>query len=151
MQKTWILVADSSRARFFEMIDRSEDLREIDDLVNPAGRQHALDLRTDNVGRYYGRGEQMQGHAAPPRTDPVTHEVELFAKTVGHYLEQARVEHRYERLCLICAPKFLGQVRENLTKDTRSLVTGALDKDISRLDTRQVQQYVKEKLSPERG
>jgi protein required for attachment to host cells len=146
MPTTWIVVADSSRARVFEVLDRNETLRELDDLVNPAGRQGERDLRTDTRGRFYGRGEQLQGHTAMPNTDPMTHENELFAKTVAHYLEQARVEHRYERLCLIAAPKFLGLLRDKLSKQAQHLVFQELDKDISWLDGRKVQDYVREKL-----
>jgi protein required for attachment to host cells len=146
MAKTWIVVADNSRARIFEVLDRNETLQELDDLVNPAGRQHDYELRTDNLGRYYGRGERMQGHTAPPRTDPGQHETELFAKTVAHYLEQARVDHRCDRICLIAAPKFLGLLRQSLTKDARNMVFEELDKDISWLDGRKVQEYVRQKL-----
>jgi protein required for attachment to host cells len=147
MVKTWIVVADNSRARIFEVIDRNETLHELDDLVNPAGRLHDSELRTDNVGRYYGRGERMQGHSAQPRTDPGEHETELFAKTVAHYLEQARVEHRYARLCLMAAPKFLGLLRQNLSKNARDLVFEELAKDVSWLEGPQLQEYVRDKLS----
>jgi len=140
MEKTWIVVADASRARFFETID-DDTLRELEDLVNPAGRQQDRDLRTDNQGRYYGRGEQMQGHTAAPHTDPVTHELQLFAQRICRHLEHGRTEHRYERLCIIAAPKVLGLIRQHLDKTTRRLVTEELDKDISNLDERAVQEY----------
>jgi len=146
MAKTWIVVADHSRARIFEVIDRNEALHELDDLVNPAGRLRDADLRTDNTGRYYGHGERMQGHSARPRTEPGEHETELFAKTVAQYLEQARVEQRCERLCLIAAPKFLGVLRQNLSKHARDLVFEALDKDVSWLEGPRLQDYVREKL-----
>lgn len=146
MEKTWIVVADASRARFFEMLDAKATLRELEDLVNPAGRQNERDLRTDGHGRYYGRGEQMQGHAAVPNTDPVTHELQLFAKRIGKHLEHGRNQHRFERLCIIAAPKVLGLIRQHLDKTTRTLVTEELDKDISNLDERAVQEYVRQKL-----
>ena len=146
MTKTWILVADASRARVFEVLDRDETLQEIEDFVNPAGRQGERELRTDARGRYFGKGEQMQGHTAAPNTDPTTHENQLFAKTIADYLDRARVSRRYERLCLIAAPKFLGLLRDELGKDVGHLVYEALDKDISWLDSRRVQDYVREKL-----
>lgn len=147
MERTWIVVADASRARFFEVLDRHDTLRELEDLVNPAGRQNERDLRTDGHGRYYGRGEQMQGHAAVPNTDPVTHELQLFAKRIGKHLEHGRTQHRYERLCIIAAPKVLGLIRQHLDKSTRALVAGELDKDISNLDERAVQDYVRRHFS----
>lgn len=143
MDKTWIVVADASRARFFEVLDANDTLREMEDMVNPAGRQQDRDLRTDNQGRYYGRGEQMQGHTAVQNTDPVMHELQLFAKRIGKHLEHGRNEHRYDRLCIIAAPKVLGLIRQHLDKTTRTLVTDELDKDISNLDERAVQEYVR--------
>ncbi|HWI15607.1 MAG TPA: host attachment protein [Burkholderiales bacterium] len=147
MAKTWIVVADNSRARVCEVADRNQTLIELEDLVNPAGRLHDSELRTDNAGRYFGKGERMQGHAARPRTEPGEHETELFAKRVADYIERARLDHRFERLCLIAAPKFLGVLRQHLSKSSRDLVFEELDKDVSWLEGAQLQDYVREKLA----
>jgi hypothetical protein len=66
MGTTWILCANSSRARVFEVDPHGphglDEPREIADYANPAAREHERDLRSDAAGRYYGKGEGTQGH-----------------------------------------------------------------------------------------
>src|SRR5207247_2112659 len=90
MQRTWILAADSSRARIFEALGSSPNFREIDDLANPPGRANNRELRTDAHGRYSGKGQGHHGHVTSPPVDAVEHETELFSKMLGHYLDKAR-------------------------------------------------------------
>jgi protein required for attachment to host cells len=146
MAKKWIVVADSSRARVFEVANREKHLREIEDMVNPDGRANNRELESDAAGRYYGRGERMQGHSAGTTINAVEHEVEWFAKRVSEYLDKARTENRYDALCVVAAPKFLGLLRENFTKETRNKVTEELSKDISRLAGRDIENYIKQKI-----
>jgi len=143
MQTTWIVAADSSRARIFELHGLREPLREIEDFANPAGHAQNRELETDGLGRYYGKGEQQQGHTAEPRVDPVEHETDLFSKQVSDYLDQARVEHRYDKLRLIAYPKFLGLLRQNLSKEAQRMVEEEVPKDISMMKAREIEDYVK--------
>jgi protein required for attachment to host cells len=142
MQTTWFVVADSSRVRIFEMDEPERHLHEIEDMANPQGRATNRDLRTDGYGRYYGKGEREQGHTAPPHVDAVEHETELFSKKVGEYLDKARNEHRYEKLCLIAPPKFMGLIRQNLSKEAQKLVEEEMLKDISGMDVHRIEEYI---------
>lgn len=91
MGTNWIVVADSSRARILEIARRSREIREIEDLVNPAGRAHNRDLLADAYGRVHAKGGAGQPrHVTPPGTDPVEHEIELFAKRLGEHLLRRR-------------------------------------------------------------
>ena len=145
MDTTWIVVADSSRARIFERIERQRHLREVDDFVNPAGRADATDLHSDERGRFYGKGERYQGHTAEPAVGPVQHENEVFARDVAQHLTKALGEHRYQRLYLLAAPKFLGLLRGNLHKDVQKVVEEELAKDISGLSLHQVEAYLRDR------
>ncbi|MDB5815198.1 MAG: host attachment protein [Rhodocyclales bacterium] len=126
MQTIWILAADAGRARIFETHGREKSLREIEDFVNPRARQHNHDT---NAG---------------PRVDPIRHEMVLFAKNVSLYLEKARNEHRYDRLCVIAAPKVLGLIRQNLSKEAMKRVDEEIVKDISRFDQRDIEHYLEQ-------
>lgn len=145
MQTTWILAADSSRARIFEMQGAQDHLREIEDFANPAGHEQNQEISSDARGRYFGKGRQ-QGDTAEPQVDEVEHETELFSKTVSAYLDKARVEHRYDKLCLIAFPKFLGLMRRNLSKEAQQLVEDEVPKDISKLEARDIEDYVRNRL-----
>jgi protein required for attachment to host cells len=145
MQTTWVLVADGSRARIFELPDLKREMRELADFAHPEGRAHNRDLATDAQGRFYGKGDRTEAHSAPDRTAPVVHEHELFAKQLAEHLEKGRTENRYHRLVLIAPPAFLGLLRSNLSREAQKLVEKTLAKDIVKLDAKEIEQYVRAK------
>jgi protein required for attachment to host cells len=142
---TWIVAADASRARVYAMERAGETPQPVEEFDNPAGRAHNRDLVTDGDGRYFGKGERTQGHTAPPGESAVEHEVELFAKRLAGYLDRARIDHKYERLRLVAAPKFLGLLRQNLSKEVDKLVDDAIAKDVSWFDENALAEYLKQK------
>jgi protein required for attachment to host cells len=144
MKTTWILVADSARARVFEMQDGSEALREIEDFIHNEARARISELRTDMAGRYFGKGERQQGHMAEPHVDPVAHENDMFAKHIADTLEHARSANRFNELYVIAAPKFLGLLRQNIGKSVAALIRDELNKDISEMRTEEISHYVRQ-------
>lgn len=146
MQTTWILTADSSRARIFEMHGAQDHLHEIEDFANAAGHATIGDLRTDARGRFYGKGEREQAHTAEPEVDPIMHETELFSKQVSEFLDKACSEHRYDKLYVIAFPKFLGLMRQNMSKQVQRLVEEEVPKDVSKFDIREIEDYVRNQL-----
>jgi protein required for attachment to host cells len=135
-ETTWIVVADSSRARVIER--RGEAATELEDLLNPEGRAQARDLATDECGRLYSRDgpASAPNHATGPDTDPAEHAVDLFAKRLARALDDARVANRYDALCVVAPPKMLGRLRAAFSKETARRVAREIDKDFSALDLR---------------
>ncbi|HZQ62170.1 MAG TPA: host attachment protein [Casimicrobiaceae bacterium] len=147
MKRTWILAADGSRARIYEVHAPDKTPQQIEEFDNPQGRAHNRDLVTDGNGRYFGKGEHTQGHTAPPNETAVEHEVELFAKRLAAHLEKGRVEQKFDRLRLVAAPKFLGLLRQNLTKELDKLVDESIAKDVSWFDESSLAEYLKDKAA----
>lgn len=139
---TWIVAADGSRARIFE-IDPERHLRELESFDHPRGRAHNRDLKSDAQGRYFSNGGGPRAHSATRQVTPVQHETELFAKTIARRLDKARSERRYDKLYLIAPPEFLGLLRENLGKEARKATTEEINKDLSRLETRDIERYLR--------
>jgi len=54
MHMQWVVVADKNRARIFQTEGRLDDLVEVEDLLNPQGRQEEAELSSDAKGRFYG-------------------------------------------------------------------------------------------------
>jgi protein required for attachment to host cells len=138
MQTKWIVAADGSRARIFEWLESDRSVHEIEDLANPSGHAHKRDLAPDSDGRFYGKGERQQGHTVPSRGDVHDHELELFSRAVGDFLERACSEHRYDSLCLIASPKFLGMLRKNLGNETQKHIEEEMAKDVTRFDAEEI-------------
>jgi protein required for attachment to host cells len=143
MQKTWILVADASRARIFETEGGQQKIQEIEDFAHPAGRAATRELVTDGQGRFYGKGERDQGHTSAPDVDAVEHDNEIFAKSIAEYLYQARMAHRFERLQVMAAPRFLGLLRQKLHQEVQKAIVDETPKDLSWLNTADIDRYVK--------
>ena len=137
MTTTWIIAADSSRARILQVTDRKQHLDEIEDLLNPQGRVDDRQLTTDAQPRFHGSSGPASDRE---ETSAARHATELFAKRVGEYLDKARSAHRYDRLHLIAPPKFLGQLRKELGKEVQKLVAEELPKDLSWLNARDIEQ-----------
>ncbi len=139
---TWIIAADSSRARILQVTDRKQHLDEIEDLLNPEGRVHDRELLADGHPRFSGHTGGGPG-SDREETSASEHATELFAKRVGEYLDKARTAHKYDRLQLIAPPKFLGQLRKELGREVQKLVAEELPKDLSWLDARDIEQRYK--------
>jgi protein required for attachment to host cells len=147
---TWIVAADSSRARFLQVAHPEKKLVEIEALVNPQARLQDRDLQTDAEPRFNGHGGVGKPGSAPtggPASDretqgAVEHSVRVFAKDIGRYLEQARNQHRYDELVLVAPPKFLGALRQELDKEVEKLVAEELPKDLSWFNARDIESYL---------
>lgn len=145
MQTTWVIAADSSRARIFEMSERDEKLHEIEDMVNPEGRQDGREVQLDADGQNFsGRG--LQRNTSQPHQTPIEHDVEMFSKQVSRFIDKACDDKRFDSLCVIAPPKFLGLMRENLGEQARKAVTEEIPKDIAWFEGRDIEQYVREHL-----
>ncbi|MEQ8798991.1 MAG: host attachment protein [Salinisphaeraceae bacterium] len=138
MHRTWIVVADSARARIFERDGRWQPLAELQGLAHPESRLHHGDLKTG------GRGEQQEStgrasHASDWSTTPSQQEAKRFAREVADTLHEGRTQNRFERLVLVAAPAFLGRLRDKLDGPTQHCVTQTLDKNWARHATPDIQ------------
>jgi protein required for attachment to host cells len=164
MQTTWVIAADSNRARIFEMAEGNK-LREIEDMYNPEGRQSTGEQVSDAEGSFAQGGpvrgggstgpgvagaaiggSRGQGSTGEPQETWREHDVNMFSKQLVRYLDQARNEHRFDKLRVIAAPKFLGLIRQNMNKEVQKMVEEEIPKEITGLDTRNVEQYIQSLL-----
>jgi len=141
MSDTWIVVADSSRARFFLLESRIEPLRELDGMVHAEGRMRGQDEVSDRQGGIAG-GHGEGGHAFEAPTDLKHHEAEVFAKQIAEKLEHGRVNHDYRKLILVAPPAFLGALRQALNDHILELVDSSLDKNLVDEDEAAIRQHL---------
>lgn len=133
MKKTWVVVAEGSRARIFEANSRIKPMTELEDLSHPKSRAKVLDINADNAGKVYDR--MGQGiHHMESEVDPKTHEADMFAKEVAEHIEKARATNRFEELVLVGEPKFIGMVRKHLHAPTLKTLVKTVSKNLIRAD-----------------
>lgn len=148
MNTTWILAADGTRARIFESLDGKE-VHELDDLMNAHGRDQSQDINTDRDGRWHGgdqAGNRQSGHDYEPDVTPVKHEQIKFAKRIGEFLDKASLEKKFDELCVIAPPEFMGDLRANMGQHAKQAIREELVKDISWFSEAEVQKYVQAHL-----
>ena len=141
MSMTWVLIADSSRARLF-CVDRVlAPLREIQGFVNPEGRAKNRDLVSDRQGRSPGNGPNMDYEVTPKRQQAI-----IFAKEISAHLKHGRIGGLFGRLYIAAAPSFLGLLRGKLDARTADLVVETVNKDLTQLEPKQIRRYLPERL-----
>ncbi|AAU93248.1 MULTISPECIES: host attachment protein [Methylococcus] len=141
MFKTWVVAAESSRARIFAIDNRLNPLKEIDDLVHAEGRAKEQDLTSDRPGRMLNSSTEGRHDYEKPQ-DAKQHEAQVFAKRVADRLEQARVNGDCLSLILIAAPEFLGLLRQALSGPTAKLVSKTLDKNLVQKTEQEIRSYI---------
>jgi protein required for attachment to host cells len=125
---TWILVANRTGARVFHHRGRQLTLLKTFDF--PAGRVRDQDLEAGQQARSYdshGAGRQAQGRDSSPHE----HAARQFARDLAGHLEQARLDNATNKIVLVAEPHFLGLLREAIDKDTLTLVTASVPKDLA--------------------
>jgi protein required for attachment to host cells len=148
MDTTWIVLADEGRARILQRSEPGADLEDVEELIDAAAHAHNADLRRDAMGRRSpadGHGAHAGTHMPGSSTssageEKLDHEAELFARRLALRLSDARRAHRYDRLRIAAAPRFLGRLRKELDTEVCSVLDDAIDKDLLQLDRRTLTQ-----------
>lgn len=143
MKDTWIVVANSERARMFAVAEEKEgrSLQEVKELVHPASRGHERDLTTDRPGRTFD--SQGPGrHSKSEQVSPKEHEAWKFCKEVADELESARTQEQFYELVVVAAPEFLGQLRKSMTPSTARTISREVAKDVAHLKTADIQKHL---------
>jgi len=143
---TWVVVADSSRARIFKVDSALGPLQELAALAHPEGRLHAQELTSDLPGRAFDSSGQGARHAMEQNIDPKENEALKFARQIAEYLENAQNESQFARLVLVAAPKFLGHLRQSLSNRVITLISQEIDKNLVQQSAEDIRRHLPERL-----
>ena len=138
---TWVLVADSSRARLFSAVKALGPLDELESFAHPEGRSKTQDLTTDRPGRSTGNGPNMDYEVEPKRQEAM-----VFAKALSERLRNGRNEGEFDKLYIVAAPTFLGLLRKKLDARTAQMLAGEVNKDLTQLDPAMIRGHLPERL-----
>lgn len=135
MNATWIVSANSSRARFFSQPHASDPLEEVEDMSNTAVRLTTQETEADKIGPTSAtKSSHNTGGATPnkqyqPATTPTQRAQEEFARSIADYLLQAHRDGRFDKLELVVSPQFLGVLRPLLDPSLEQAVALEINKD----------------------
>jgi len=141
-----IVVADSARARIFTADSAHSPLNEIETMAHPEGRIHEQDMVSDMPGKDSGKGGGGD-HAFQEKIEPKEQEMIEFAKRVADYLEDTRKANKLNKLILVAAPAFLGELRTHLSKETSEKIVFELDKNLAQHSDEDIRQHLSKFLA----
>ncbi len=148
MSKTWIVLANASRARICERDGQAGGLHELMDFVHTQSRQKGSELGFDQPGHVeHGMGSGLRGGTdLDPRTDPRKKEHERFAREIAQHLDKGVASRQCERIVLIASNPFLGEIKAHLGAATAAAVWVTAPSDLTALSGQELAQRVSELL-----
>jgi protein required for attachment to host cells len=129
--KTWVMVADATRARLFELTGRQAPLTELQALVWPEARLKGHEIESDRPGRAFDSRGGGQRHAMAPGIEPKQEEAMRFARHLARLMQEGLDAHRFEQLCVMAPPQFLGLLRAEMGTSLKRAVASELVKDLT--------------------
>ena len=144
MAATWVVVADTSRARIFAAEKPASDLAEIDDLTHPEARLHEGDLISDRPGsgKNHASGSFSMGESGTYKDADAAR----FAHDVCERVEAGRIQGEFHKLYVIAAPQFLGLLRKHQSSATRQMVAAEISKNLSASDPKSIRAHLPQYL-----
>lgn len=143
LKKTWVLVADGTRARIF--------IKKFKELNNVMGQDYIgnnlkdRDIYMDRAGRAFESANPTR-HAYEPRTDWHEYQKQLFAKELCSVLEKANENADFDELVIISPPKMLGDIRGFLGKQILSKITAEIPKDVSKFSEHELLNFLEREM-----
>lgn len=141
MAITWVLVADSSRAKLFSADKALAPLQEIETFSHPESRAKTQDLTSDRPGRSLDNKTFMDYDTEPKRQEAI-----VFAKQLSDHLRDGRNKGLYHKLYIAASPNFLGILRDKLDPHIAELVAAEITKDLTHLKADAIRRHLPERL-----
>jgi len=129
MYQALVVVADSSRARFYAMENKNTPMTELADYIHSETRLRANKLISDRQGRTFDCKGAAR-HAKEMRNPVKVQQAIKFARQISAFIEAERKKNKFSKLLLVAAPEFLGILRKSLKRESGKLLTRQIDKDL---------------------
>jgi len=138
--KTWVLVADGSRARIVRQIGRAGSrFAPGDEVVLQSEIKPLREIMADAPGRAFpsvgARRSAMEYHS-----DPVKDAMRDFAATIVTFLEERTGE--FDQLVVMAAPQMLGFLREAMPPALKRVTVAEVPKDLTKLPEIELQRKI---------
>lgn len=143
-----VVVADRAEVRFYDVEHAASNLQLVGQMTDPQAHLRDRDYKSDRPGRVFdhapsgARRGAVAHHGTGGERKPRKHEAELFARRVVDELERAQRQDCFDRLVLMAAPEFLGDLREVMPKSLSATITLEVRKDLVHQDERTIRSHL---------
>jgi protein required for attachment to host cells len=121
------------------------DLSLVQEIDNPAGRAHNVDLVSDQRGRCEKRGGTVMSAMEMP-TEPHEQKAKEFAHQLNSLLDAAARRNDFDLLAIIAPSHFLGLLRGGLKPEPRRRLALCQAHDLTRHSLADLQAHLSEAL-----
>ena len=143
--RTWLLVADGVRGRIFKVDSKAKKLVEIREFLNPEGRFHERELRSDAPGKTFDR-EGLGRHVIEEGDKKKEQSKEQFAHKLAIYLNEKHQEEKINRLVVVAPSKILGYITYEINKLNCSYDVKKIAKEITSLSPIEIFNFIENDL-----
>lgn len=137
--RTWVMVIDQHIARIFEKNGKVlEAIGEASpDPVTETG------ITNKSVGRVVSSSGQSTHHKYELHMNESRQQRLSFVEQISDWLDRAVWQDAFDRIILVAAPKTLGDLRKVLKRQVHARVIAEINKDLTKLDIRALQEELK--------
>lgn len=141
MQNSWVLVANGSQARLFNLDGPKKSITLIKEFAHPESRMKTDQLSSDRSGNFGGANIGSGSFNEP--TDPKSYEMERFAMELVKSLDEGRASNKFDRVVLVASPHFLGLLKQNMNDQLSKAVSHTIQKDYTAVNDRDMLDQLK--------
>ena len=145
-ETTWAVVADAGRARIFGQTSLHGPFVELRDQEIVTEHPKSGDIYADRPGRSHesvGPGR----HAMEPTSDAHRLRKKAAARAVAQMLLKNLNAKHFEKLVVIAAPIFLGDLRQEMAHRVQAVIRAEFPKDIANVPSHDLSQKISDLLA----
>ena len=139
---TWVLVADSSRGRLYNVPAKGKPWSFVKEYTHPASRVSEGGLTTDQPGRTHGSANGGARTSMESKTSPKDTEFEHFAHELACVLHDGHGQQAFNRIVLAAPPHFLGLLRKTINNTVSKLIDVTVDKNYLHLSDNEIREHL---------
>ena len=126
----WVVAANESTAIFYRRELKREPLQQFLSVENEASRKKKEEMLSDRGGRSFDSFGAGRHTMAMEKTDPKKQAATVFARQIAQRIGRATHAGHCRAYTLIAAPRFLGMLREAVSRSCKFGPSETIDKDV---------------------
>jgi protein required for attachment to host cells len=132
-EKTWVLVADGSRARILQRDEGGrKQLRTIEGMTFAHDLPKTSEVARDRLPRTFESVGNTR-HAVASEIDPHREEKRKFASELAHALDAELMKKSFDHLIVVAPAQMLGDLRSALSRAVRERTTTDVVLDLTKV------------------
>jgi protein required for attachment to host cells len=128
--RTWVVIADAGRARFFETRGRGTGLTAVDGMALEAELAPSREIGSDRPGRSF-ESVGSSRHAMESPSDPHREQKRQFARRIVEAVAAGQAAKSFDRVVLVAPPVTMGDLRALLPGKLKAAVSAEVVADLT--------------------